>query len=63
MALQFDIGQSSVTGPRERNEDYVGVITPVNEQLSIKGALIAVADGVSGNAGGGDASGAFGRIR
>ncbi len=56
MALQFDIGQSSVTGPRERNEDYVGVITPVNEQLSIKGALIAVADGVSGNAGGGEAS-------
>ena len=56
MALQFDIGQSSLTGPRERNEDYVGVVTPVNEQLSIKGALIAVADGVSGNAGGGEAS-------
>ncbi|MBA3695497.1 MAG: bifunctional protein-serine/threonine kinase/phosphatase [Methylotenera sp.] len=56
MSLQFDIGQSSLTGPRERNEDYVGVVTPVNEQLSIKGALIAVADGVSGNAGGGEAS-------
>lgn len=56
MALQFDIGQSSLTGPRERNEDYVGVVTPVNEQLSVKGALIAVADGVSGNAGGGEAS-------
>ena len=34
MALQFDIGQSSLRGPRERNEDYVGVVTPVNEQLS-----------------------------
>jgi serine/threonine protein phosphatase PrpC len=54
--LQFNIGQSSLTGPRQRNEDYVGVITPVNEQLSVKGALIAVADGVSGNAGGGEAS-------
>lgn len=56
MALQFTIGQSSLTGPRHRNEDYVGIVTPVNEQLSIKGALIAIADGVSGNAGGGEAS-------
>lgn len=56
MPLQFNIGQSSLTGPRQRNEDYVGVVTPVNEQLSVKGALIAVADGVSGNAGGGEAS-------
>ncbi len=56
MSLKFEIGQSSLTGPRERNEDYVGVVTPINEQLSIKGSLIAVADGVSGNAGGGEAS-------
>ena len=56
MSLQFTIGQSSLTGPRTRNEDYVGIVTPANEQLSIKGALIAVADGVSGNAGGGEAS-------
>lgn len=56
MSLQFEIGQSSLIGPRTRNEDYVGVVTPVNEQLSVKGALIAVADGVSGNAGGGEAS-------
>lgn len=56
MSLKFEIGQSSLTGPRPRNEDYVGVVTPVNEQLSIKGALLAVADGVSGNAGGGEAS-------
>ncbi len=56
MSLQFEIGQSSLVGPRARNEDYVGVVTPVSEQLSIKGALIAVADGVSGNAGGGEAS-------
>ncbi len=56
MSLQFEIGQSSLVGPRTRNEDYVGVVTPVDEQLSVKGALIAVADGVSGNAGGGEAS-------
>lgn len=56
MPLQFEIGQSSLTGPRPRNEDYMGVTTPINEQLSTKGALIAVADGVSGNAGGGEAS-------
>lgn len=56
MSLQFTIGQSSLTGPRTRNEDYVGVVTPVSEQLSLKGALMAVADGVSGNAGGGEAS-------
>jgi serine/threonine protein phosphatase PrpC len=56
MPLKFEIGQSSLTGPRERNEDYVGIVTPENAQLSTKGALIAVADGVSGNAGGGEAS-------
>jgi serine/threonine protein phosphatase PrpC len=56
MPLQFEIGQSSLTGPRARNEDYIGIVTPENEQLSTKGALIAVADGVSGNAGGGEAS-------
>ena len=56
MSLKFEIGQSSLTGPRDRNEDYVGIVTPENEQLATKGALITVADGVSGNAGGGEAS-------
>lgn len=56
MPLKFEIGQSSLTGPRERNEDYIGIVTPITEQLSVKGALIAVADGVSGNAGGGEAA-------
>ena len=56
MSLKFEIGQSSLTGPRTRNEDYVGVVTPASAQLSIKGAMLAVADGVSGNAGGGEAS-------
>jgi len=56
MPLQFTIGQASLKGPRTRNEDYIGVVTPVQEQLSVKGAMVAVADGVSGNAGGGEAS-------
>ncbi len=56
MTLKIIIGQSSQTGPRERNEDYVGVVTPAHEQLATKGALVAIADGVGGNAGGREAS-------
>jgi serine/threonine protein phosphatase PrpC len=56
MTLKFSIGESSLTGPRERNEDYAGIVTPTDAQLAIKGALIAVADGVSGNAGGREAA-------
>jgi len=56
MPLQFTIGQSSLTGPRARNEDYVGIVTPSKAQLDVKGAILAVADGVSGNAGGGEAA-------
>ncbi len=56
MTLQITVGESSVKGPRERNEDYTSVVTPSAAQLAIKGALVAVADGVSGNAGGGEAA-------
>lgn len=56
MALQIKIGQASHAGPRERNEDYCGAVTPQDEQLATKGALFAVADGVSGNAGGREAA-------
>jgi serine/threonine protein phosphatase PrpC len=56
MTLKFSIGESSLTGPRERNEDYVGIVTPTNSQLGTKGALFAVADGVSGNVGGREAA-------
>lgn len=52
MTLKIRVGQSSAAGPRERNEDYCGIVTPTDEQLSSKGAILAVADGVSGNAGG-----------
>ncbi len=56
MTLKFTVGESSQTGPRSRNEDYVGVVTPTDMQLATKGALVAVADGVSGNAGGREAA-------
>jgi serine/threonine protein phosphatase PrpC len=56
MPLQIIIGQASQAGPRERNEDYSGAVTPQHEQLATKGALLAVADGVGGNAGGREAA-------
>lgn len=56
MTLKLSIGESTLTGPRERNEDYVGVVTPVGSVLSTKGALFVVADGVSGNVGGREAA-------
>ncbi|MCB5205747.1 bifunctional protein-serine/threonine kinase/phosphatase [Methylovorus mays] len=56
MSLQLLLGQSTATGPRERNEDFAGMVTPAGMQLQTKGALIALADGVSGNAGGREAA-------
>lgn len=56
MALKLSIGERSSQGPRERNEDFLGAVTPENEQLSSKGALLVVADGVSGHSGGREAA-------
>lgn len=56
MALEINIGQASEAGLRERNEDYFGAATPDAELLATKGALLAVADGVGGNAGGREAA-------
>ena len=56
MSLVFSVGESSLTGPRPRNEDYVAVVTPSAAQLATKGALLLVADGVSGGAGGAEAA-------
>ncbi|MBI3223073.1 MAG: bifunctional protein-serine/threonine kinase/phosphatase [Nitrosomonadales bacterium] len=56
MSLKVNIGQASETGLRERNEDFFGVVTPTDEQLATKGMLLAVADGVGGNAGGREAA-------
>lgn len=56
MPLTVSIGHASVTGARERNEDFVGMVTPNEPELSSKGLIAAVADGVSGNAGGREAA-------
>ena len=56
MPLQLNIAYASATGPRERNEDFCGFVTPEGATLADKGALVALADGVSGGAGGREAA-------
>ncbi len=56
MPLDTAIGSCSLTGPRERNEDFCGIATPVGAELSGKGILAAVADGLGGHANGREAS-------
>ncbi|WP_310491522.1 bifunctional protein-serine/threonine kinase/phosphatase [Dechloromonas sp.] len=54
--LQLAIGHASLTGPRERNEDFCGVATPEGQELENKGVIAAVADGIGGHQGGREAS-------
>ena len=56
MPLQVAVGYSSLTGPRERNEDYCGVATPEGAELDNKGIIAAVADGIGGHKGGREAA-------
>ena len=56
MPLQVAVGYSSLTGPRERNEDYCGVATPDGQMLEDKGILATVADGIGGHKGGREAA-------
>lgn len=56
MSLSVSIGHATRAGPRERNEDFVGMVTPNEPDLSAKGLIAAIADGVSGNEGGREAS-------
>lgn len=56
MSLSVAAGHASLTGLRERNEDFVGMVTPAEPELSTKGLIAAIADGVSGNLGGREAS-------
>src|SRR5437660_860688 len=55
-ALNVTVGHSSVTGPRPRNEDFCGAVTPEAAELANKGLLAAVADGVGGHAAGREAA-------
>ncbi|MFZ6642686.1 protein kinase domain-containing protein [Undibacterium sp. TC4M20W] len=56
MPLTVSTGHHSVAGIRPRNEDFVGMVTPGEPELSCKGMVLAVADGVSGNEGGREAA-------
>lgn len=56
MGLVVSIGQCSIAGPRPRNEDFAGAVTPVGETLDARGVLLAVADGVGGHAKGREAA-------
>ncbi len=56
MPLTVDAGHSSLTGPRERNEDFCGMVTPQGQELENKGLIAAVADGIGGHKGGREAA-------
>ncbi|MHB8353949.1 MAG: protein kinase domain-containing protein [Burkholderiales bacterium] len=56
MSSAFVLGFSSLTGPRARNEDFCGAVTPNDIELENKGLLAAVADGVGGHSNANEAS-------
>ena len=56
MPLKVAVGHASLTGPRERNEDFCGIATPDGQELENKGILAAVADGIGGHKGGREAA-------
>ncbi|MBL8449420.1 MAG: bifunctional protein-serine/threonine kinase/phosphatase [Dechloromonas sp.] len=56
MPLRVAAGYASLTGPRERNEDFCGFVTPEGAELDNKGVLAAVADGIGGHRGGREAA-------
>lgn len=56
MPLIVNAGYATLAGKRERNEDFVALVTPPEPELSTKGLIAAIADGVSGNEGGREAS-------
>jgi serine/threonine protein phosphatase PrpC len=56
MSLIVSTGHHSITGTRPRNEDFVGMLTPNEPELSGKGLMAVIADSVSGNEGGCEAS-------
>lgn len=56
VSLTIEAGHATHPGKRPRNEDFVGMVTPGEPDLSNKGIIAAVADGVSGNDGGREAA-------
>lgn len=56
MTLKLSFGHATHAGKRSHNEDYIGIATPEPDQLAVKGALFAIADGVSGCSAGREAA-------
>lgn len=54
--LAVTAGHVSLTGPRPANEDFCGLVTPLDDELLSKGVLAAVADGVGGQQAGREAA-------
>ncbi|MGA6096914.1 protein kinase domain-containing protein [Stutzerimonas marianensis] len=53
MPLTLSFGEASATGPRDENQDALRIVTPTAGLMASKGALFAIADGVSQCADGG----------
>ncbi len=49
MSVPYIIGFSSLAGPKPRNEDFCGAVSPQGSELENKGLLAALADGVGGH--------------
>ncbi len=45
--LQISIGQASSAGVKPVNQDFHGALVPTGQALALKGAVLAVADGIS----------------
>ena len=56
MSIKLTAAHHTATGLRERNEDCIGMKMPDDTELSTKGMICAVADGVSGSEGGREAA-------
>ena len=52
----YRVAHATATGPRERNEDFCAFVEPGKTVATVKGMLAALADGVSGGAGGREAA-------
>ncbi len=56
MPLVLTAAHHTQAGLREHNDDVVGMVMPSEPQMSAKGMIAVIADGVSGNAGGREAA-------
>ena len=46
-SLGLSLGQASIAGRKSRNQDFHGAMVPRGSALAIKGAVLALADGIS----------------